>query len=80
MLKTQNKELVEFDERRKKFIGMATHELKTPLAIISTQLEMMNMDNDEAMSEYYESIMEEIQKMSNLIREMLNSSFEGDLI
>ena len=59
---------------------MATHELKTPLAIISTQLEMMNMDNDEAMSEYYESIMEEIQKMSNLIREMLNSSFEGDLI
>ena len=32
------------------------------------------------MSEYYESIMEEIQKMSNLIREMLNSSFEGDLI
>lgn len=74
LLKTQNKELVEFDERRKKFIGMATHELKTPLAIISTQLEMMNMDNDEAMSEYYESIMEEIQKMSNLIREMLNSS------
>ena len=40
----------------------------------------MNMDNDEAMSEYYESIMEEIQKMSNLIREMLNSSFEGDII
>ena len=63
LLKTQNKELIEFDERRKKFIGAATHELKTPLAIISTQLEMMNMDNDEAMSEYYESIMEEIQKM-----------------
>lgn len=80
LLKTQNKELIEFDERRKKFIGAATHELKTPLAIISTQLEMMNMDNDEAMSEYYESIMEEIQKMSNLIREMLNSSFEGDII
>lgn len=80
LLKTQNKELIEFDERRKKFIGVATHELKTPLAIISTQLEMMNMDNDEAMSEYYESIMEEIQKMSNLIREMLNSSFEGDII
>lgn len=80
LLETQNKELIEFDERRKKFIGVATHELKTPLAIISTQLEMMNMDNDEAMSEYYESIMEEIQKMSNLIREMLNSSFEGDII
>ena len=80
LLKTQNKELIEFDERRKKFIRAATHELKTPLAIISTQLEMMNMDNDEAMSEYYESIMEEIQKMSNLIREMLNSSFEGDII
>lgn len=80
LLKTQNKELIEFDERRKKFIGAATHELKTPLAIISTQLEMMNMDNDEAMSEYYESIMEEIQKMSNLIREMLDSSFEGDII
>ncbi len=80
LLKTQNKELIEFDERRKRFIANATHELKTPLAIISTQLEMMSLDNDQVMSEYYESIMEEIQKMSNLIREMLNSSFEGDIV
>lgn len=80
LLKTQNKELIEFDERRKRFIANATHELKTPLAIISTQLEMMNLDNNLAKSEYYESIMEEIQKMSNLIREMLNSSFEGDIV
>lgn len=76
ILKMQNKDLMKFEERRTEFINKATHELKTPLAIISSQLEMMNLDNAEIMGEYYDSIMEEIQKMSNLIRDMLKSSFD----
>ena len=40
---------------------------------------MMNTDNDEA-NEALRVNNGEIQKMSNLIREMLNSSFEGDII
>lgn len=79
LLKIQNRDLIEFDERRKEFISMATHELKTPLAIISSQLEMLNLDNSEIMSEYYDSMMEEIQKMSNLIRDMLKASFNNKM-
>lgn len=80
ILKTQNHNLVEFEERRTEFINTATHELKTPLAIISSQLEMLNFDNSEIMSEYYDSIMEEIQKMSNLIRDMLKTSFDDKVM
>lgn len=80
LLQVQNRDLIAFDERRKQFISMATHELKTPLAIVSSQLEMLNLDNSEIMSEYYDSMMEEIQKMSNLIRDMLQSSFNERLL
>ncbi len=75
LLKNQNKDLVEFDRRRKEFISKATHELKTPLAIISSQMEMVNLEHPDVVKEYYESISEEIEKMSKLIRDMLNSSF-----
>lgn len=80
ILKMKNHDLIKFEERRTEFINTATHELKTPLAIISSQLEMMNLDNSEIMSEYYDSIMEEIQKMSNLIRDMLKASFDDKVM
>ncbi len=79
LLKMQNRDLAELDLKKKTFIQSTTHELKTPLAIISSQVEIMNMDYPEAMSEYYDSIMEEIEKMSTLIREMLKSSFSDDV-
>lgn len=75
LLKHQNEDLVEFDRRRKEFISKATHELKTPLAIISSQMEMVNLEYPEVVKEYYTSIVEEIEKMSKLIRNMLNDSF-----
>lgn len=75
LLKNQNEDLIEFDRRRKEFISKATHELKTPLAIISSQMEMVNLEHPEIVKEYYTSIAEEIGKMSKLIRDMLNSSF-----
>lgn len=76
LLQMQNRNLIKFEERRTEFINKATHELKTPLAIVSSQVEMLNLDNSEIMSEYYDSIMEEIQKMSDLIRDMLKTSFD----
>ncbi len=79
LLKMQNRDLAELDARKKKFIQTATHELKTPLAIVSSQVEILNMDYPEAVGEYYDSIMEEIEKMSTLIREMLNSAFMDDI-
>ena len=52
LLKMQNRDLAELDLKKKTFIQSTTHELKTPLAIISSQVEIMNMDYPEAMSEY----------------------------
>lgn len=75
LLEQKNKDLVEFDKNRKEFINKATHELKTPLAIISSQMEMVNLEYPEVISEYYNSMSEEIAKMSKLIKDMLNSSF-----
>ncbi|MCR5736644.1 MAG: HAMP domain-containing histidine kinase [Eubacterium sp.] len=77
LLRSQNDGLVEMDERKKDFIRMATHELKTPLAIVSSQLEMMNLEHPEAMEEYYESVMEEINKMSDMIRDLLQLSMNN---
>lgn len=70
----------------KKELNYATHELKTPLAIISSQVEMLrNTKNEEKKQFYYESIVEEVEKMSMLISSFLKFSvsrenlFEGEL-
>ena len=49
-----------------------THQLKTPLAIISSQVELNQYETDETKrAYYYDSIMEEIDKMSDLITRIL---------
>ena len=70
----KNKDLAQFEDMRKTFVTNVTHELKTPLAIISSQVQMMQYD--ELKKEYYyESIMEEIEKMSQMISQLLGDSF-----
>ncbi|MDY3918549.1 MAG: HAMP domain-containing sensor histidine kinase [Candidatus Limivivens sp.] len=77
LLLHQNRSMVEFEENRKKFVRNVTHELKTPLAIISSQVEMLEIEQGgENQEYYYQSIMEEIEKMSKLISNLLHSSFE----
>ncbi len=74
-LKEDIKRLNEYEEMRKRVISNITHELKTPLAIISSQIEMMScVDNEEKRSAYYDSAMKEIDKMSALISRALNFS------
>ncbi|MCR5703446.1 MAG: HAMP domain-containing histidine kinase [Eubacterium sp.] len=79
LLSSQYQDLMEMDERKQNFVRMATHELKTPLAIVSSQVEMLNIDYPDAMEEYYDSIMEEIGKMSKMIRELLNISMVDEI-
>ncbi len=75
LLKEDIKRLNEYEEMRKRVISNITHELKTPLAIISSQIEMMScVDNEEKRSAYYDSAMKEIDKMSALISRALNFS------
>lgn len=75
LLLSQNRDMAEFEEMRKKMVGNITHELKTPLAIISSQVELLQYEYDATKKEYYfSSIMEEIDKMSLLISTILQNS------
>jgi len=81
LLLRQNRNMAEFEDMRKKLVSTFTHELKTPLAIISSQLELMQYEYDADKKDYYySSIMEEIDKMSKMISTILrNSKLENQL-
>ncbi len=80
LLLRQNRNMAEFEEMRKKMVGNITHELKTPLAIISSQVELLQYEYESLAdslpdkSYYFDSIMEEIDKMSALISSILQST------
>lgn len=74
LLMKKNRDLAQFEDMRKTFVTNVTHELKTPLAIISSQVQMLQYDESKK-EYYYESIMEEIEKMSHMISQLLGDSF-----
>lgn len=58
---------------QKEFIANVSHELKTPLAVISGQVEMLQKMGDGIDRDYYfSSIREEIDKMSDMVSNLLN--------
>ncbi|WP_027399018.1 sensor histidine kinase [Anaerovorax odorimutans] len=57
-------------EKQKQFITDASHELKTPLAIISTNTEVLEMDYGE--SEWTRNIHNQIGRMSELISSLIS--------
>lgn len=81
LLLRQNRNMAEFEDIRKTIVSKMTHELKTPLAIISSQVEMLQYEYDDSKKDYYfSSIMEEIEKMSGLISNILNNSFSDEAL
>ncbi len=61
------------DELRREFISAASHEIKTPIAIINTYAESLKegvVDEGEK-DYYYDSIIEEGNNISNLVSELL---------
>lgn len=61
------------EKRRKEMIANISHELKTPLAVIASQAEMLGYTVDDR--EYYiASIQEEVAKMSDMVSRLLDSS------
>ena len=75
LLLRQNQNMAELEDMRKEIVRKVTHELKTPLAIISSQVEMLQYEYDNSKKDYYfSSIMEEIEKMSGLISNVLHSA------
>ncbi len=75
LLSNQEMDLAELDVMQKKLVSNVTHQLKTPLAIISSQLDLEFVEKDPEKKKYYmNSIMEEIDKMSEQISNILNAS------
>lgn len=57
---------------RRQFVNNVSHEMKTPLAIISNQVEMLELLKDEEKKkEYCQSIIEETNNMSEMINDMI---------
>ncbi|MGN0444814.1 MAG: histidine kinase dimerization/phospho-acceptor domain-containing protein [Acutalibacteraceae bacterium] len=81
LLKEDMARITEYDKMRKRVLSNVTHELKTPLAIISSQMEMMTYIDDPVKKKYYyESAISEVETMSALISRLLNfSSGEKDI-
>lgn len=66
-------------EKQKRFITDAGHEIKTPLAIISANTEVLEMFNGE--NEWTKSTMNQIERLNNLVKGLISLSKmdEGNL-
>lgn len=66
----EHKTIVE--QKRRQFVNNVSHEMKTPLAIISSQVEILSLiDDEKKREEYCQSIIEETEKMSEMINDMI---------
>ena len=62
-------------ESQREFVANISHELKTPLAVVSSQVEMLEIGSDKIdRPYYYASIREELDKMSKMVGELLDFS------
>ena len=66
------KPVEESDRKQKQFITDASHELKTPLTIISANVEILEMESEE--SEWSKSIKHQVERMTSLVEQMVTLS------
>ncbi len=77
VLREDNQYMMEYEQSRRILLRNITHDLKTPLAVISSQVEMITTcEEQEKKDYYYESAMEEISKMSHMISEVLQMTVD----
>jgi len=76
-LSTSINDLKQDVERRKQLVSNMSHELKTPIGIIKGYAEGLKygvVDDKEKMVKYCSVLVEECDRMDNLVRELLNHS------
>ncbi len=73
ILHEDKQHMMEYEESRRMLLRNITHDLKTPLAVISSQVEMISTCREQEKKDYYyQSAMEEINNMSKIISDVLN--------
>lgn len=71
-LQTEIEEKTDLENQRRQFVNNVSHEMKTPLAIMSSQIEMLQyIEDDKKRQKYCSSLMEEILNMSTMINDMI---------
>lgn len=70
----QNMNQERADKMHKEFMANISHELKTPLAVISSQSEMLEYAEGEKKAYYLSSIREEVDKISGMVGGLLDVS------
>lgn len=77
VLREDNRYMKEYDKTRRMLLRNVTHDLKTPLAVISSQVEMISTCEDQDKKDYYyQSAMDEIDKMSKMISGVLQMTVD----
>lgn len=77
ILREDNRYIVESEQARRTLLRNITHDLKTPLAVISSQVEMISTCKEQEKKDYYyQSAMEEIDKMSKMISNVLQMTID----
>lgn len=77
VLNENNRYMMEYEQSRRMLLRNITHDLKTPLAVISSQVEMISTCKEQEKKDYYyRSAMEEIDKMSKLISNVLQMTVD----
>ncbi len=69
------KDKIEEEEKRKEFLDNVSHELKTPIALVQGYAEGLrdNVNDDpESMAYYYDVIIDEANRMNQMVRQLLN--------
>jgi len=68
-------EVKALNEKKDEFIGLASHELKTPLTSISGYLQIISkMKTDEASQKFVNKTIQQVKKLTSLVSELLDVS------
>jgi PAS domain S-box-containing protein len=64
----------ELNAKKDEFIGLASHELKTPLTSISGYLQILNMKTGEKSNKFLDRTIHQVQKLTALVNDLLDVS------